>query len=599
MLETAPYPARVEHMTDEPSYGLLIRTAVHNGAIRPYSVFRKFGAKGGMGPSTISVEDVAEACKADVESLRRATPVVDPARAVVMGEVFNRRHFSAISKRWCPGCLAEARYHRVWWDIAPITTCPFHGVDLVSRCQCDASLRTVVHFHDHCRKGHDLALVSAPPAPPGSLLVDGYLVRRMLGQKDHGLPHLDASSTEDVIELSAKLGRALLAPGMKLQGSQKDENRRGLIAEGFAAISDIQGKLTAALDELSSRDHKVKRQWGVEKTYGGFYSWLVGYRESPARTAIIEAMSKHAAGITVLKGGQLMGRDVQSDDSMTIVQAAQACGLPFERFRRLTIALGLVPKVLGQGTPFRLDRAKVEELAERLRDHKDLITIARELGMHEPATARLARDGNIEFIVTGGFNQRDMNKWIFHRDSAANLIRKLDAYVVDDLEVGDHLDALPFVAKCTFTTVSKMISLIIEGQVRIRGLDPAAVGLSKFLISKSEAQIASRRARVPGLTLNEAIERLGMSSKSVFSFADGDLLKTQYYGRIRTVAEEELERFMREYASIPQLRQLTGLGWGEVKRRLEQSGVPPVAERPKFEQIMFDRQRALTVLKAV
>lgn len=597
MPDVIQYPARLQHMTDEPSYGLLIRTAARNGAIRPYSVFRRYGVHGGIGPTGVSLEDVAFTCKADADQLRHATPTLDPSAAIVMGEIFDRNQFSALTKRWCPHCLAENAYHRVWWDLVPVTTCPFHGVDLVSTCECGTVLRTVMNFHDHCRKGHSLALVDAPSAPAESLAVDGYIVRRLLGAKDQGPPHLDATTLEDVIELADQLGRALLAPDMKLGSSRRDGQRRRVLAAGYAAIADLDGKLVDALDDLVARDHRVARKWGLEKTYGRFYMWLAAYRESAARNAILDTISRHAAGRTFLKGGQVMGRDVHGEESMTIVQAAAACGLTFERFRRLAVALELVPKTWGQGTPFRLDRSVVEGLAERLRGHKDLGTVARELGMADPPTARLAREGHLETIVTGGFNQRDLNKWILHRDSALNLLKKLAVLVPRQREQGDHLEGLPMAARIGRTNVSYLLTLIFDGSLRIRGFDQNAIGLNRYLVSKSDVQVTLRRQRVPGLTMTEAIERIGIPSDTVFSFANGGLLKTKMYGRVRAVAEEEVERFIREYATIPQLAELTGLRWGQVKDRLAESGVPPAAKRPKFKQFLFERDRALEVLQ--
>ena len=227
--------------------------------------------------------------------------------------------------RWCPNCLAEHSYHRVWWDLVPITTCPFHGVDLVSRCACDMPLRTEMNFHDYCRKGHALSEVPTTPAPESCLVVDRYVVNRLLGAKEQGPSHLDATALEDVIDLADHLGRELMAPDLKLGNSRRDSRRRHLLAAGFSAISDLDGKFVEALDELASREHAAKKRWGLEKTYGKFYLWLATHHESAARSAILDAMSRHAASRTALRSGMLMGRDVQNDASLTIVQAAQAC----------------------------------------------------------------------------------------------------------------------------------------------------------------------------------------------------------------------------------------------------------------------------------
>jgi hypothetical protein len=291
-----------------------------------------------------------------------------------------------------------------------------------------------------------------------------------------------------------------------------------------------------------------------------------------------------------------MGRDVHSEGTMTLVQAAQACGLTFERFRRLAVALEMVPKDWGQGTPLRLERANIAVLAERLQGNKDLTTIARELGMADPATARLARDGRIDYIVAGGFNQRDLNKWILHRDAATGLLRQLDAHIPLELDQGSHLAGLPQAAQLAHSSASKLVELVLAGSLRIRGIDDTATGLWRYLISKSDTQITLRRERAPGLSLEEAMERIGLTSSSVHSFVKGGLIASKFYGRVRTVTEAEVERFKREYATVPQVSEISGLRWGEVKKLLTEAGVAPVAERPKFDQILYDREPALRVL---
>lgn len=97
------------------------------------------------------------------------------------------------------------------------------------------------------------------------------------------------------------------------------------------------------------------------------------------------------------EGGKTSGLGL-SKRCRTIVQATAVYALTFERFHRLAVALDLVPKTWGQRTPFGLERAKIEALAERPLDRKDLKTIAGELGLAEPASARLAREGWIDLI---------------------------------------------------------------------------------------------------------------------------------------------------------------------------------------------------------
>lgn len=121
-------------------------------------------------------------------------------------------------------------------------------------------------------------------------------------------------------------------------------------------------------------------------------------------------------------------------------------------------------------------------------------------------------------------------------------------------------------------------------------------GLNRCLLSKSDAgwRCVDIRSCLP---FTEVIARLGVPFETVLSFAKGGLLKADLRGRICTVTEEEVERFKREYATLPQLAQATGLRWGEVKNRLAEAGVPPPAvKRPEFKHFLFQRSRGLSAL---
>lgn len=456
--DVEPYPARVELRPDEPSYGLLMRTAEHNGAIRPYSVYRKFGVYGGKGPTSLDVDEIANVCKANADHLKHSTPVVTPSTVSILGEVLDRRHFSCLTRRWCPHCLQESAHHRVWWDLMPITTCPVHGVELVTRCECDVPLRAIYHFIRHCRHGHDLAMVETAAAAPEVLAVDNYLVRRLLDSQSARIPHFDETSLEHLIDLFEHTGRSLLAPGKRFNATRHGGTRRHFLAMGFATLSDMDGRFIEALDKIASSDHAVGRKWGLEKTYGHFYMALVVRPDSKLRSAMLDAISTHASTRTSLKGGHVVGRDVHAQDSYTAYEAAKRLGFSFERFRRLAVALEMMPKEWGQGTPFRIERSKVEELAERLEGHKDLGTVALELGVSEPTARRIAKDGWLDFIVAGRDGQRDMNQWILHRSAASNLLDRIDQHLPRQREIGDHLAPLPGAAQGARSNASKMIS---------------------------------------------------------------------------------------------------------------------------------------------
>ncbi len=592
------FPARLAHYPDEPSYSLLLRTAEFNGAVRPYTVFRHYGAQGGIGPTSIDLDEVARTCKADPAALRFASADLNPDTATVLGETFDRRQYSALSRRWCPQCLAEAPHHRVWWDIVPITTCPLHGVDLVDRCECDVPLRTMVNFVGYCRHGHDLAEVPTTPAPADSLAVDGYIVRRLLRINQPAIPYFDATPLEDVIEQCERTGRQDIDPDSRLNTSRQVGDRRKFLARGFEILADLDGAFSVFLDDLSQQDHAVKRKWGLEKLYGRYYMSLVQAKDTALRTAMLDAIARNAAHKTILKGGKVLGRDVHNEDTITLGDAAKMCGLTFERFRRLAVTLGLVPKDWGQGTPYRIDRGRIEDLAARLEGNKDLHTISAELATTDGAVARMADAGLLEFIVHGGGNKKGLNKWIFHRDAAKTLLERLDALVPAELDSGEHLAHIALAGQSCYSSLAIVVPLILDGKLAIRGLNSDATGLLRFLVDKGECQREVRRLRAPGLTLQETADRYGVSAQVMASWVNAGALPTKKVGRVRTIQEEDLAAFQGRYATGAELARAAGMNIRGtfLTGRLKKAGIQPVYDRPQVEQALFDRKTTMDMV---
>ena len=186
-----PFPLIVAHKSDEPSYGLLTRTAVHNGTRLYPAVFAQYGIKYRYGVHNIDAAAVAASCRANPAAVAFASPVAGTRSVEVMGQVVHRDHFSTVRRRWCPECLKEASYHRVWWDIIAITCCPRHGIELEDRCGCKARDAWQTFGTTHCQKGHDMRATAQRRVANEDVMADRYLVDRLIGASERAGGLLD------------------------------------------------------------------------------------------------------------------------------------------------------------------------------------------------------------------------------------------------------------------------------------------------------------------------------------------------------------------------------------------------------------------------
>ena len=161
---SAPLPGRLTPYPDEPPYALLIRTAEHNGVFQPYTTFFRAGLTGGQAASELALDRVAFLCQQTVADVSRAAPIATSGtHAKIGGETLYRDQVSVKHRRWCPACLEELPYHRVWWDVMAVSACPDHGLAIVETCGCKRPPLWRSTPLMGCARGHRFGAAHAGP----------------------------------------------------------------------------------------------------------------------------------------------------------------------------------------------------------------------------------------------------------------------------------------------------------------------------------------------------------------------------------------------------------------------------------------------------
>lgn len=206
----------IEPKPEEPAHGFLVRLARRHHV----DSVREFAANLGID----AIEDV-EACLSalsrsrfatpeHIASLRRWTADVhglatrrfasgrgDRLQSFVSlgGQTVRRDDWTLATRRFCPACLAEDPYHRAWFDLAFVRTCPIHGVDLTDVAPDGTSVGwkrsslDVTNLHGRLAKASP-RLDGPPPT------LEAYVLGRMgvIPAAAHDL--LDARPVHEVVE---------------------------------------------------------------------------------------------------------------------------------------------------------------------------------------------------------------------------------------------------------------------------------------------------------------------------------------------------------------------------------------------------------------
>ena len=201
----------LEPYGDEPAHGYfarLVASEQHNSA-RRYAV--ELGLNGrdvvpGELLATVMQLPLPEEWR---DRLLHATPTMSGGGVVMGGQRFHKRQWSATRRRYCPGCIAEAAYHRCWWDLSSVRVCPFHGVPIRDAAPGGKVLRFWWPHFDADADGNHLG-ASHGRLPDRSGL-ESYLVGRMgmgFGPRISS-PSLDRFDAGDAIRFCEEVGARL------------------------------------------------------------------------------------------------------------------------------------------------------------------------------------------------------------------------------------------------------------------------------------------------------------------------------------------------------------------------------------------------------
>lgn len=591
-----PFPLRVDHHADEPAHGLLLRTAEHNGTRRYYPLFVRFGVGHSFLVNNVDPESVAIACKADPERVARASPVTTPKTVDLLGQRMHRDHYSVFRRRWCPECLKEAPYHRAWWDVVAITTCPTHKVELVTECGCSKRATWQSFGVTHCRAGHDLRDASTAAVDDDELVVDRYLVSRLTGVDHVRHPHLDAMDFGEVVFLLERLGKACY-DGADLRRLRSEIGARKLLVAGYQVVASFPAGFRSLLDRMVQEAVGRKGEWGINKLYGDFYYWVQELPASPLADAMRAEITDHMEANTRLKTGTRLfdGRDI--DNGYTLDEAATVVGVARGKLRRMAIELGMLEVEKRPGQPVRLDREEINEIAATFRGSKTMSDVAAELGIGLEAAHSLVAAGMLTPLLRAG--QSGLNSYDFAANAAQALLDRLQRVPV--VEGGDPgLVPLPRAAQQARITVARGLQLVLDGVVPIAGVDHTATGLQGYVVSPSSIARAARAKGQPGLTVAAAAERLGLPYNATMDFVKRGVIETVVEGKARFVTEAEIVRFRETYVTVPELSEILGTKRSrDTIALLSGAGVEPACPRPPYWKVLYWRDEAVNACRSI
>ncbi|KKB08797.1 TniQ family protein [Devosia chinhatensis] len=606
-----PFPLQVAHQADEPAHALLLRTVAHNGSSSFRRVLRNCGVPSNHSVAKADLMLVAHLCGADEEMLRHATAQRLDEGVELLGQWLRSEYFSEMWRRWCPACLAEEPYHRVWWDVTTVTACPFHGVELVNRCGCDKPLRHGEHAMTHCRLTHDLREVEACSVSAVDAEVDSYVVHRLLGTGQHPHPLLDSTSLGKALHVMERLGRSLLAETMTVDQARRAFGIGQLLRAGYRALAEFPVNLDQLLDELVSRRTEADRTSTI-RTYGSLLRWLrnePGIRsDCPLASAIRQEIDRHAEKNFIVPHRIVVDGAPAVGVPMGVI--ASQLGMNVELSMRLAKTLDY-PVASDHPIGNMMPPAVVGPYLERVRSLETMDAVMQILGVRRQIAIELADLGHLAYVCRpfdrnkpakgkrGDKRDRRLrdaqwNNWYFEPGTASAFLDGLRSLVRPDVSVAPEDLVNMYWPTKMFATRAEVLRLVLDGTLPLRAIDQQASGMSGLMVSRSEAQRIMKLERRDGYPLREAAPMMGMNYNQLRSCISNELVVPVGEGTNLSITQAMIDAFKATYIRTAELSSMLGVkGPRVVIRHLSENGVDPIETTGEIALTLYRREEAV------
>lgn len=605
MRQVPPLPRKVDHQEGEPAYALLIRALEHNGTRRLYTTVRRISGSKTTSVSQLDPVEVARICKVDPAALVHATPAVGTASATMMGETVSAAHVGVRTRRWCPACLAENAYYRVWWDLLPVTSCPSHGIRLVESCGCeDRPVRWRSNRTMHCAAGHSFSSAARVEAHPDVLALDAYVIGRLLGRGDGSLPLLDDLPLGELLTLCERLGKASIDEDAPFHEVRRRNDTGRVHAEGFRILGDIPANVGRLLEGIRAGNDRRGGRNNMRKSYGGLYHYILRLPDHPVGDALRHTLYEHAGRHFPVKVGKRSGVGFRSDPGIPLVAAADAVGVGYPRFRDLLDRLAIPHRARerGQGNGLRgeMSLAAFEELRRRLEGFQTLACVSGELGLPVTDTVELANAGRLDLIAPG----QGLANWFFGAGAAGKLLAALRAVAVRAVAVraeggSGRYVSLRLAARDCGVSMAGVLSLVLDGVVpaRLDGVRHARRRDYGVLALDVDARTLADHVALTGVTdptPASAARSLGLSQSTMEAVIEAGLILTDVTPDGVRVPAAEIDRFRTSFVTASELRREMGVrSFMPVAAAMAAAGVEPAAKGSRPMEMVYHRHPAM------
>lgn len=489
-------------------------------------------------------------------------------------------------------------YSRDRWSLDPIRSCHEHETMLVEMyAEANGTLGydfpTAVVMADP----EPWAMPSVP-APLGVSPYEAYLLNRIDGSNIE-LSWLDTFPWYAAARLCEMLG-AISLDGARVRTedySFLQWYRAG--AEGYRIATEGPAGITGLLDRLKESFFEAKADWGLRSTFGRLYEWLAYEDADPAFNPVRDILREFAIGTMPFgEGDVIFDRPVEKRRVHSVRSAHLETELHPKRLRKLLVQAGIVSRrdlaLPDDRILFDADRA-AKAIAE-INGSMKLTEVGRYLNIPRAQLEILLKAGHLKPFIPAGTG--NIGSHAFAKSDIDQFRDKLFQGAIEVSTPAGRWHSIPGAAKRANCSAAEIVTLILEGRLASKGIDPAGAGYMAILVDLKEVKPLVRREDHGGLKLRDVERKLRVSTPVLTALIDGGYLPTSTVPNPvnrcpqRVVMAEDLTSFQQTYVSLTDIATDRGVYAATLKDELAASGIHPAFD-PAVIRARFYRRADL------
>lgn len=585
-----PLPIKLPPYIGESAQGAFVRLSNANGYLSWHSLRYALGWSETeilSGAKAADTEQLAGIPEGTTKPWTATGPTLDGSGIILNNQQISLRSLMLRQRirRCCTLCIGmdqEAasklgqhcdRYiwHRSYWDIAAITGCAIHQVELVSACpKCERPLSWREPSLSQCPVGCDLGQFSGQSwQDPLSL----YLLGRFNLGKQITNVVLDVLTVRDALALCTILGK---------MGQQsrplKSVEVVPLQQKGFLSTINWPHNLHIQLEALHLETEPTRR--GITGSYGRLYDRIQSRKTD--FPMVCEAIRDHAIKRRVIsQNDDVLGLGC-SEEMLSIKDIVSRMHVSSAKVRRILSQDIEVDKTIRRGVRAKIDRSIIykiqSEMNNRALGNRSIGTI---LGVGRGCARDLR---NMNLLPAQG-------QLVTFADVAAFKLKVTEKCT---LKIVPEMITVRSSAKSHNERYSKIIRLILEGNI-LAGINPKSSGncmVDDIFIYPRLHDISDNDC----ITLVNAAKTIGIHSQCLGELVQrGIILRKTKYG----LYKPSLQEFENEFVPANRLSKAITTGPRYLIQHLTAEGVHASFGPPKFRQTIYLRRTLLRAEQSI